>query len=71
MRAGLGVSVLPEFLIREDLRFGRLVRVLPQWNLQHLPVHVVFAGARLLPARVRTFIDFAVSYMAKELGSNP
>jgi DNA-binding transcriptional LysR family regulator len=32
VRAGLGISVLPEFLIREDLRCGRLVRVLPQWN---------------------------------------
>ena len=71
VRAGLGVSVLPEFSIREDLRCGRLVRVLPQWNPQDLPVHVVYAGARLLPTRVRTFIDFAVSYMTKELGSNP
>jgi DNA-binding transcriptional LysR family regulator len=71
VRAGLGVSVLPEFSIREDLRCGRLVRVLPQWNPQDLPVHVVYAGARLLPTRVRTFIDFAVSYMTRELGSNP
>jgi DNA-binding transcriptional LysR family regulator len=71
VRAGLGISVLPEFLIREDLRCGRLVRVLPQWNPQDLPVHVVYAGARLLPTRVRYFIDFAVSYMTKELGSKP
>lgn len=71
VRAGLGISVLPEFLIREDLRCGRLVRVLPQWNPQDLPVHVVYAGARLLPTRVRSFIDFAVSYMTKELGSKP
>jgi DNA-binding transcriptional LysR family regulator len=71
VRAGLGISVLPEFLIREDLRCGRLVRVLPQWNPQALPVHVVYAGARLLPTRVRSFIDFAVSYMTKELGSRP
>jgi len=71
VRAGLAESVLPEFLIREDLRCGRLVRVLPQWNPQDLPVHVVYGGARLLPTRVRTFIDFAVSYMTRELGSNP
>jgi DNA-binding transcriptional LysR family regulator len=69
VRTGLGVSLLPEFLIREDLRSGRLVRVLPQWNPKDLPVHVVYAGARLLPTRVRTFIDFAVSYLTKELGS--
>src|SRR5258708_3519860 len=70
VRAGLGVAVLPDWLIREDLLSGQLVRVLPQWNAKDLPVHVVYLGARLLPTRVRAFIDFAVSYMTKELGSN-
>ena len=70
VRAGLGVAVLPDFLIQEDLLSRRLVRVLPQWNVKDLPVHVVYAGARLLPTRVRAFIDFAVSYMTKEFGSN-
>jgi DNA-binding transcriptional LysR family regulator len=70
VRAGLGVAMLPDWLIREDLLSRRLVRVLPQWNAKDLPVHVVYAGARLLPTRVRAFIDFAVSYMTKELGSN-
>jgi DNA-binding transcriptional LysR family regulator len=57
-------------MIREDLLSGRLERVLPQWTAKDLPVHVVYPGARLLPTRVRTFIDFAVSYMTKELESN-
>jgi DNA-binding transcriptional LysR family regulator len=70
VRAGLGVAVIPDWLIREDLLSGRLVRVLPQWNAKDLPVHVVYLGARLLPTRVRAFIDFAVSYMTKEFGSN-
>jgi DNA-binding transcriptional LysR family regulator len=70
VRAGLGVAVLPDWLIREDLLSGQLVRVLPQWNAKDLPVHVVYLGARLLPTRVRAFIDFAVSYMTKEFGSN-
>lgn len=70
VRAGVGLAVLPDWLIREDLLSGRLVRVLPQWNAKDLPVHVVYAGHRLLPARVRAFIDFAGSYMTKELGPN-
>ena len=70
VRAGLGVAVLPDWLIREDLLSGQLVRVLSQWKAKDLPIHVVYAGARLLPTRVRAFIDFAVSYMTKELGSN-
>jgi DNA-binding transcriptional LysR family regulator len=70
VRAGLGVAVIPDWLTREDLLSGRLVRVLPQWSAKDLPVHVVYLGARLLPTRVRAFIDFAVSYMTKEFGSN-
>lgn len=67
VRDGLGISLLPDWLIREDLVSGQLVRPLPQWNARELPVHVVYAGRRLLPTRVRAFIDFALSYMAKEL----
>jgi DNA-binding transcriptional LysR family regulator len=54
----------------KDLLSGLLVRVLRQCNLKDLPVHVVYAGHRLLPERVRAFIDFAVNYMIKELEPN-
>jgi DNA-binding transcriptional LysR family regulator len=67
VRAGLGVAVLPDWLVREDIVSGRLVRVLPQWRAKDLPVHVVYSGHRVLPVRVRAFVDFAVSYMTKAL----
>jgi DNA-binding transcriptional LysR family regulator len=69
VRAGLGVTVLPDWLIREELRSGEIVRVLPQWSPKDLPVHVVYAGHRLLPTRVRSFIDFAIKSMTKELAT--
>ena len=59
--------MLPDWLIEEDLLSGRLVRVLPQWKAKDLPLHVVCAGQRLLPARVSAFIDFGVRYMEDEL----
>jgi len=68
-RAGLGIAVLPDWLIREDIVSGKLVRVLPRWNAKELPCHVVYQGHRMLPVRVRTFIDFAVTYMTTELRS--
>lgn len=69
-RAGLGIAVLPDWLAREDLVAGRLVRVLPQWNAPELPVHVIYTGQRRLPARVRAFVDFAVTYMTTEMHAN-
>jgi DNA-binding transcriptional LysR family regulator len=67
--AGLGIAVLPGWLIREDILSGRLVRVLPQWDAKELACHVVYHGHRMLPVRVRTFIDFAVAHMTTELHS--
>jgi DNA-binding transcriptional LysR family regulator len=66
-RMGLGIAVLPEWLIEDDLVAGRLVRVLPKWHARELPAHVVYPAQRRLPLRVRTFIDFAVDYMSTVL----
>lgn len=60
-RTGLGICVLPDFLVCEDILSGQLVRILPQWKAGEISVHVVYHAHRMLPARVRAFIDFAVS----------
>jgi len=65
--SGLGVAILPDWMMQEELKAGKLVRLLPEWSARDLPVHVVYAGHRLLPLRVSAFIDFAVDYMLKEL----
>jgi DNA-binding transcriptional LysR family regulator len=66
-RTGLGVSVLPDWLAKEDLVSGRLVRVLPSWRVGTLPVHIVYSSQRMLPVRVRAFIDYSIAYMTAEL----
>ena len=64
---GLGITVLPAWLVEGDLLSGSLVRVLPKWQARELPVHVVYPAQRRLSLRVRTFIDFAVNYMSTVL----
>ena len=49
-RAGLGVSVLADWLAQEDLVAGRLVRVLPRWNAPSFPLYVIHPAQRSLPA---------------------
>jgi DNA-binding transcriptional LysR family regulator len=54
----VGLAALPEYLCRDALLNGRLVRALPQWTFPRSNVHAVFASRRgMLPA-VRCFIDF-------------
>lgn len=56
---GLGIALLPEYLGRELLRTGELVRVLPDWTRGEGIIHLVFTSRRGLLPGVRAVIDFA------------
>jgi DNA-binding transcriptional LysR family regulator/transcription elongation GreA/GreB family factor len=55
--AGLGIAMLPELLVVDDLAAGRLHRVLDDFQTGELAVHVLHPHARFAPASVRAFID--------------
>lgn len=58
--AGLGVVQLPGMVMGDELRSGRLVKVLPQWCSKGAVVHAVFPSRRGLLPSVRALIDFLV-----------
>ncbi|MBW8813623.1 MAG: LysR family transcriptional regulator [Caulobacterales bacterium] len=57
VRAGVGVSVLPDFTAEADLAGGRLVRLLPRWSLEAGGIYAVTPATRFRPARVKAFVD--------------
>lgn len=56
-RAGGGIGSFPYGMVASDLEAGTLVPVLPDWNYEPLPVHLLTASRRLMPAKTRAFID--------------
>ncbi|WP_310052198.1 LysR family transcriptional regulator [Agrilutibacter niabensis] len=54
---GLGIAVLADEIVAEDLANGHLSRVLPQWNAATVPVYAI-TETRLLPAKTQRFIEF-------------
>lgn len=56
--AGVGVVQLPAMVMGDELRSGRLVRVLPQWCSRGGVIHAVFPSRRGLLPSVRALIDF-------------
>ena len=59
--AGMGLAVLPSFMIARDLQAGRLVRVVDSFQGAELGVYALYAQARRPPAKVRAFVDLLVS----------
>lgn len=62
--AGLGIALLPAFLVGGDLAAGRLCPILPESDLGTIEVFALYPSRRLLEPRVRRFIDL----LAHELG---
>lgn len=53
----LGIAFVPEIHSARLLATGELVRILPEWGSE-VPIQVVHPSARLVPARVRAFVDY-------------
>jgi DNA-binding transcriptional LysR family regulator len=58
--AGIGVGLLPDFLVEADVRAGSLRRVLPRFSGPRVPIFAVYSQRRHLPARVRALLDFLI-----------
>ncbi len=59
-RAGHGIALLPEIQLIDDLRAGRLFRLLGDYPSQLVPVHIVYPSRRNLAPRTRVVMDFLV-----------
>ena len=62
--AGSGIGYLPHWLAQDDLAAGRLVQLLPEWELHRVTLHAAYPNRRHLSAKVRSFIDFLVEKAA-------
>lgn len=58
--AGLGIGLLPAFLVEGDLAAGRLQAVLPAADLGEVKIVAIYPTRRHLEPRVRRFIDLLV-----------
>jgi len=56
----LGIVLQPEILLGADVRAGRLVRLLPDFEAPSRPMHVVYLPDRYRAPKLRSFIDFVL-----------
>ena len=61
---GLGIAILPEFLIGGDLADGSLFRVLQGEKLEEVDIQVAYPSRRYVPAKVMHFVDMSLAQLA-------
>jgi DNA-binding transcriptional LysR family regulator len=61
--SGAGIGMLDEAMVAQDVKQGRLVRVLPQWSLDRIPINAVTVS-RLMPEKTRVFVEFLAKRLA-------
>lgn len=57
---GLGIAMLPEILVEEDLRAKRLCKVLPGYSAPERQLSLLYLRDRQMSLKLRSFIDFVV-----------
>lgn len=61
-RDSLGISIMNDWTVKQDLASGRLVRVLPDYEVTFSEfengVYAVFQKSKHMPPKVRAFVDF-------------
>lgn len=60
VKAGRGIATTQVLLISDELRRGRLIRVLPEYEVKPTELFLAYPSSKFLRPSVRSFIDFAV-----------
>ncbi|RXZ36984.1 LysR family transcriptional regulator [Oxalobacteraceae bacterium CAVE-383] len=62
--AGLGLVQMPLFMAQEEAAEGKLVMVLPDIEIDTVPLHVLYLQNRHLSTKVRAFVEWVAELMA-------
>lgn len=65
--SGIGIGRIDSITAADDLRSGRLVPLLMHWASDPVALHLCYAQRDDMPARVRLFIDYAMSTLRDPL----
>jgi len=68
--AGVGIARVLSYQIAQSVRSGTLALALEEFEPTPWPVHLVHTGQRLLPLKMRAYIDFAAPRLRADLAQS-
>ena len=64
---GAGFTILPEWMAARDITAGRLVQLLPDWQLAPLDLQIAYSAHEHLPQRVKILIEYLEQELPLEI----
>lgn len=62
--SGAGIGMLPTYYLGDDLRAGRLVQILPDYDADVLGIHAIYLSRQHQPLALRLLVDFLATRFA-------
>lgn len=69
--SGLGLVMLPSYIVGRDIELGRLQVIMQQYGTPPLEINAVYPHRKYLSAKVRSFLDFIQEWLPHRTGMNP
>jgi DNA-binding transcriptional LysR family regulator len=61
---GLGITLLPDFIVEEAIGDGRLIKVLEEYEREPLSLFALYPSRHHVPAKTRMFLDYLLNHFA-------
>jgi DNA-binding transcriptional LysR family regulator len=65
---GLGIALLPDFIVEPDIVSGRLIRLLETYERTAMTLFALYPSRHHVPARTRLFLDYVRQHLGKWSG---
>jgi DNA-binding transcriptional LysR family regulator len=62
-RIGQGITLVPNFLCQDEVEQGKLVHLLPQWQIGSGHFTLVYPAQTFIPPKVQAFVETSVDYI--------
>jgi len=65
--SGMGVSLLPTFYCYNEVKTGKLTRILKNWQTDLRPVHFIYPSQKFVTPKIKAFIEVATNILKTNL----
>ncbi len=64
--SGLGISLLPEFTLTNEIESGKLIPLLTDYKTSTLTSYAIYPSRRYLPEKTRALINFFITHLQQD-----